>query len=77
MGESLAIVQQPAGQPSAQMMRMYKAMGQDIPTSKKTLIINPTNPLVQSYISQYESTPDSEKVRTFVSYIYDQACLLE
>jgi HSP90 family molecular chaperone len=70
-------VNAPEGQPSAQMIRMYKAMGQELPSSKKTLIINPDNALVKKYISEYESDPKNTKVSLFVHHIYEQALLLE
>jgi HSP90 family molecular chaperone len=59
------------------MIRMMKAMGQDVPSTKKTLMINPDNILVQKYISLFETQPESEKVSLFVSYLYEQALLLE
>jgi HSP90 family molecular chaperone len=59
------------------MIRMMKAMGQDVPSTKKTLMINPDNILVQKYISLFEIEPQSEKISLFVSYLYEQALLLE
>jgi HSP90 family molecular chaperone len=56
---------------------MYKAMGQDLPTIKKTLIINPTHELVKKYISTYESDASNEKVSLFIQHLYEQALLLE
>ena len=75
--ESVAILYTPNGQPTAQMTRMMKSMGQTIPTVKKTLIVNPNNSLVQKYISLYNTDPLSEKVKLFVEYAYEQALLLD
>lgn len=77
LGDSLAVLHTAEWQPTAQMIRMMKAMGQDIPSTKKTLIINPDNILVKKYISLFETQPQSEKVSLFVSYLYEQALLLE
>jgi HSP90 family molecular chaperone len=59
------------------MSRMMKAMGQEVPMTKKKLIINPENKLVQKYMSAYDTDPKSEKVNLFVEYLYEQALLLE
>jgi len=77
LGDSLAVLDTPDGQPTAQMTRMMKAMGQEIPTIKKKLIINPDNKLVQKYMSAYDTDPKSDKVHLFVEYLYEQALLLE
>ena len=77
LGDSLAVVSASQWQPTAQMMRMYKAMGQSLPTIKKTLIINPDNTLVKKYISLYESDHNSPQAQLFVQHVYEQALLLE
>ncbi|MBP7884592.1 hypothetical protein KAZ93_00100 [Patescibacteria group bacterium] len=56
---------------------MYKAMGQDTPTIKKSLLINPSHPLVEQYMNSYETDKNNEKVPTFIAYLYDQALLAE
>ncbi len=77
LGDSLAVLHTAQWQPTAQMIRMMKAMGQDVPSTKKTLIINPDNTLVKKYISLFETQSQSEKISLFVSYLYEQALLLE
>lgn len=77
LGESIAVLQAGEWQPSAQMIKMYKAMGQDIPAIKKSLLINPNHPLVEQYMSTYENNKDDAKIATFISYLYDQALLAE
>lgn len=77
LGDSIAVLNTPDGQPTAQMIRMYKAMGQDLPTVKKTLIINPEHDLVKNYISRYETNAKDEKVSIFIKHLYEQALLLE
>jgi molecular chaperone HtpG len=52
-------------------------MGQDLPTVKKTLIINPEHDLVKNYISRYETNAKDEKVSVFIKHLYEQALLLE
>jgi HSP90 family molecular chaperone len=49
------VLHTPDGQPTAQMTRMMKAMGQEIPTTKKKLIINAESKLVQKYMSDYDT----------------------
>jgi HSP90 family molecular chaperone len=71
------VLHTPDGQPTAQMTRMMKAMGQEIPTTKKKLIINAESKLVQKYMSDYDTDPTSEKTTLFVKYLYEQALLLE
>ncbi len=77
LGDSLAVLQAGEWQPSAQMIKMYKAMGQDTPTIKKSLLINPSHPLVEQYMNSYETDKNNEKVPTFIAYLYDQALLAE
>ena len=77
LGDSIAILNIPDGQPTAQMARMMKAMWQQTPITKKTLIINLENKLVQKYISLYDTDKQSEKITLFVDYMYEQALLLE
>ena len=77
LGDSIAVLDSQNGQPTAQMVRMMKAMGQEVPATKKNLIINTDNDLVKKYIWVFESEPDSEKNKIFASYLYEQALLLE
>jgi HSP90 family molecular chaperone len=77
LGDSLAVIHTPDGQPTSQMTRMMKSMGQPIPTVKKSLILNPKNTLVQKYMSLYDSNPELENIILFVWYAYEQALLLD
>jgi len=77
LDDSIAILSTPDGQPTTQMLRMMKAMWQELPIIKKTLMVNPDHSLVRKYLSLYQSDPASPQLHTFIKYIYDQALLLE
>ena len=77
MAESIAILQTPAGQPTAQMIKMYKAMGQELPLSKKTLILNPNHPFLTSLMNDYITDASDTKVLNKTHYIYEQAAMLD
>ena len=68
--DNLAVLVTPEWSASPQMERIMKAMWQDVPAVKRTLQINAEHPLVVKHMSD---TPDAD----FMSYVYDQAVLLE
>lgn len=70
IGDNLAVLVTPEWQPSPQMERIMKAMWQDVPPTKRILQINAEHALVSKHMND---TPDSD----FMSYVYDQAVLLE
>jgi len=65
------------GQPTAQMEKIMKAMGQEVPPIKRTLELNINNPLVNKAIESYNKDPKSTKSQEYIKYFYDQAILLD
>jgi molecular chaperone HtpG len=61
----------------ASMERVLKAMGQDIPTTKKILEINPAHPLFASMNVLFEKDRESALLMEYIGLLYDQALLLE
>jgi molecular chaperone HtpG len=54
-----------------------KAMGQDVPTQKRILELNPNNNLVELMKAELEKDIKSEKLKDAIKYAYSQAILLE
>ena len=54
-----------------------KAMGQEVPTQKRVLELNPKNPLIDSMKSEFDNDIKSEKLQDIMKYAYNQAILLE
>jgi len=75
--DSLANFVHKEWEPTAQMERMYKAMGQDIPVIRRTVALNLENPLVQKYLDVYQKNSSDESLKNFVKYVYGQAILLD
>jgi len=61
----------------ASMERVLKAMGQDIPTTKKILEINPAHPLFASMNVLFEEDRENALLMEYIGLLYDQALLLE
>jgi molecular chaperone HtpG len=60
-----------------QMERMLKAMGQEIPTTKRILEINPDHPLVGTMEELFEKDREGALLGEYVRLLYDQALVLE
>jgi molecular chaperone HtpG len=60
-----------------QMEKMLKAMGQELPVTKRILEINPNHPLFAAMNRVFEKNKDEPILKDFVSLLYDQALLLE
>lgn len=60
-----------------QMERMLKAMGQNVPMSKRVLELNPSHPLFESMNTIFDKDSKSSLLDEYVSLLYDQALLLE
>jgi len=71
IGNNLAVLVTPEWQPSPQMERVMKAMGQTVPPVKRIIQINPSHPLVASELNNKE--PNTE----LLQYLYEQAFLIE
>ena len=65
------------GAMDANMERLLRSMGQELPESKKTLEINPSHPLFESMAAILEKDKESELLKEYTSLLYDQALLLE
>lgn len=70
---SPACVVADANDMSIQMQRMLKAAGQDVPTSKPILELNPEHP----FISKLRDEQDDEKFKEWSHILLDQALLAE
>jgi molecular chaperone HtpG len=60
-----------------QMEKMLKAMGQNVPESRKTLEINPSHPLFESMNEVFEKDRNSTVLQEYADLLYNQALLLE
>ncbi len=61
----------------AHMERIFKAMNQEMPTSKRILELNPTHPLVEALQDCYTADAKDPKLASYAGLIYDQALLTE
>ncbi len=61
----------------AQMEKMLKAMGQEVPPSKKILEINQSHPLLEAMNSLFEEQGDGESLNEYIQLLYDQALVLQ
>lgn len=60
-----------------QMVKMFQAMGQDVPTGQRILEVNPGHPLIDQMKQQFAADPAAEQLKEYVDLLYDQALLLE
>jgi molecular chaperone HtpG len=59
------------------LVRMMRAMGQDIPASKRILELNPTHPLVSGLRQAHEARPEDAALKETVELLYGTAVLAE
>jgi molecular chaperone HtpG len=59
------------------MEKLMKAMGQEVPASKRILEINPVHPVIGAMNALLEADDKEGKVGEYVELLYDQALLLE
>ena len=64
-------------EPSAYMERLFQAMNQQAPPSKRILELNSQHPLIESLQSLYDKDKESPKLAEFAELLYDQALLTE
>jgi molecular chaperone HtpG len=67
----------PEGGLNAHIERMLRANGQNLPTMKRILEINPEHTLIKHLRGLFEREPGSEQAREWVEMLYDQALLTE
>jgi molecular chaperone HtpG len=65
------------GDPDPQMEKLLKAMGQEVPATKRILEINPAHPLFSSMNRIFEKNKNEPILKDFILLLYDQALLLE
>jgi len=58
------------------MARIFKAMGQEIPESKRILEINPHHPVIEAMQKVFENDAHDETLKENINLLYDQALLL-
>lgn len=58
------------------MEQMLKAMGQNVPSGKKTLELNPVHPLVAAMGEAFKKDPKDPVLEQYAGLLYDQAELL-
>ena len=69
-----------APDPSAlapQVERMMRAMGQEVPKSKRILQLNPDHPLVQKMDAAFKAAPDSQELADDIDLLYAMALVAE
>lgn len=66
-----------AADPSANMQRIFKAMGQAAPDVKRILELNGDSPLIQALKSLYEKDASSVALTEYAELLYDQALIAE
>lgn len=63
--------------PTANMERIFKAMNQDMPATKRILELNSDHPLVAGMQKLFDASKDDPKLADFAGILYDQALLVE
>ena len=75
--DSPACLVAPPGEMTANMERLMRAMGQEVPVSKKILEINTQHPLVAHLAKRYEADKDSEELGKTAAMLYQLSVLAE
>ncbi len=75
--DSAACLITPESGITPQMERMFKAMGQDVPSSKRLLELNPGHPLVKKLVDLHASDAEDARIGTYAELLVDQALLSE
>lgn len=66
-----------AGGMNATMERVLKAMGQEVPETKRILEINPTHPVVAAMAAKLKENADAPELQDYAELLYGQALLME
>jgi molecular chaperone HtpG len=66
-----------AGDMSANLERLMRAMGQEVPTTKRILEINAHHPLIEHLSRRYEADKDTEELGRTAHMVYQLAVLSE
>ena len=59
------------------MERLFKAMHQEVPESKRIFELNCDHPLITAFNAKIESGEDKEMLKKYANALYNQALLLE
>lgn len=62
---------------SPHLERLFKAMHQEIPESKRILELNPKHPLVEAMFKVYAANADAPELKTYAKLLFDQSLLTE
>jgi len=62
---------------TAQMERLMKKMGQEVPASERILELNPSNPAVARMLELYDQDRTDERIEKFGRLLYDEAVIAE
>ena len=62
---------------SPHMERLFRAMNQEVPVSKRILELNGSHPLIAALQNQIAAKADEEQLKRYARILYDQALLLE
>ena len=54
-----------------------KAMGQEVPVSKRILEINPEHPILQNMNALYSKEPKAPELEDWVKLLYEQSLIAE
>jgi len=65
------------GDPDPHMEKLLKAMGQEVPATKRILEINPDHPLLAAMNKIFEKNSGEGVLKDCIHLLYDQALLLE
>ena len=62
---------------SPHLERLFKAMNQDVPVSKRILELNCDHPLIRAFENRIAAGADEAQLSKYAKVLYDQALLLE
>jgi molecular chaperone HtpG len=61
----------------AHMEKIMRAMGQEVPSAKRIMELNPSHPITENLNNLYEKNPLDEKLEGWARLLFDQACIAE
>jgi len=62
---------------SPHLERLFKAMHQEIPVSKRILELNPKHPLIDAMFKVYAADENAPELKTYAKVLFDQSLLTE
>jgi molecular chaperone HtpG len=62
---------------SPQLERLFKAMHQEIPESKRILELNPKHPLIEAMFKVYAADENAPELKSYAKVLFDQSLLTE